>query len=259
MIRQDRQSGIYGSYTHALIGTTYSSEGDELSNGTPAVDLTNTTVRNTTAETEVTDYDALSGLMPDRTNVDALDPQVSGSIDKAEDGTVMTAAMVEVISEEINYRDVADYFLALANETGESLTNLKLQKLIYYVQAWYLANYNVPLFRAEFEPWIHGPVIPNLYREMKAFGSNPITLTLELEEVEKRFDDDTLEFLREIADVYMPYGAYAMEKMVHREQPWIQARGNLATDERCKAIISEESMRTFYAQRLKAEEREDED
>ena len=42
--------------------------------------------------------------------------------------------------------DIANYFIALANETGSYLSNLKLQKLVYYAQAWYLALYDKPPF-----------------------------------------------------------------------------------------------------------------
>ena len=71
------------------------------------------------------------------------------------------------IKRQITHRDVAEYFLALANETGGTITNLKLQKLVYYAQAWHLANFDKPLFDAKFEAWVHGPVIPGLYEEYR--------------------------------------------------------------------------------------------
>jgi uncharacterized phage-associated protein len=46
---------------------------------------------------------------------------------------------------------VADYFLWSARECGDLLTNLRLQKLVYYAQAWFLALYDEPLFDGEFE------------------------------------------------------------------------------------------------------------
>jgi len=54
---------------------------------------------------------------------------------------------------------IANYFIYVANETGSYLSNLKLQKLLYYAQAWHLALYGISLFDEEFEAWIHGPVI----------------------------------------------------------------------------------------------------
>ncbi|MBW4622042.1 MAG: DUF4065 domain-containing protein [Cyanosarcina radialis HA8281-LM2] len=58
--------------------------------------------------------------------------------------------------------DVASYFIDLANKTGNTVNNLKLQKLVYYSQAWHLAIHGTPLFEEDFQAWIHGPVIPEL-------------------------------------------------------------------------------------------------
>jgi uncharacterized phage-associated protein len=58
---------------------------------------------------------------------------------------------------------VADYLIALAHERGESVNNLKLQKLLYYAQAWHLALHDEPLFPEKFQAWMTGPVIPAMY------------------------------------------------------------------------------------------------
>ena len=151
----------------------------------------------------------------------------------------------------ITYGDVADFFLACGNEAGDPITNLRLQKLVYYAQAWYLASYDKPLFTADFEAWVHGPVIPDLYHKYKGYKSHPIEIELSLDDVERRFDDDTLEFLGEVADVYMPSTTYHLERMAHLEEPWIAARGGLPADTACNNIISKQSMRVYYAKRLK--------
>lgn len=147
--------------------------------------------------------------------------------------------------------EVADFFLAFANERGEQLTNLKLQKLVYYAQAWYLANYKKPLIRDSFEAWVHGPVNPDLYHAFKERGYLPIEKDVKMDEVRKEFDSSTLKFLNEVATVYMPFGAYHLEVMTHREDPWIKARGGVAADEKCNSVISLESMAQFYGEKVK--------
>lgn len=59
--------------------------------------------------------------------------------------------------------DIAKYFLALSNneESGELISNLKLQKLLHYAQGFYLALYDQPLFHEPIEAWAHGAVIPD--------------------------------------------------------------------------------------------------
>jgi len=152
---------------------------------------------------------------------------------------------------EITYKDIADYLLALANETGEPITNLKLQKLVYYAQAWHLANYSKPLFKKDFEAWVHGPVIPELYQSYKEKGSSPIETDLELNKVEKRFNKKTLGFLEEFVSVYMPFTAYQLEQMVHSEDPWIKTREGREPDERCNDSIPKDLIMKFYGEKIK--------
>lgn len=163
-------------------------------------------------------------------------------------GEAVEGAVVELPA--ITCETVADYFLAVANETGELVTNLKLQKLVYYAQAWHMAIYSEPLFKAEFQAWVHGPAIPELYHKYKPWGYRPIESDLRLEDVLESFDEERIEFLEEVTEVYMPYSAYELELMVHHEDPWIEARRGCKSDEACEVAISEGSMKIYYASKI---------
>lgn len=68
----------------------------------------------------------------------------------------------------LNAYDVADFFLSpFEEEDGEQISNLKLQKLLYYAQGYALAILNRPLFAENIEHWQHGPVVPCIYRTYK--------------------------------------------------------------------------------------------
>lgn len=136
---------------------------------------------------------------------------------------------------------VADFFLEFCNTHGDCLTNLKLQKLVYYAQAWYLALYNKPLFDEEIQAWTHGPVIPSLYKRFKPYGWNPI-----IEKVKTRLSKEIKKHLTEIFSVYGRYSAWDLERMTHQETPWILARKGISNDEACENIITKKSMRDFY-------------
>ncbi|WP_013322367.1 Panacea domain-containing protein [Gloeothece verrucosa] len=145
---------------------------------------------------------------------------------------------------------IAQFFIRYAHEAGSLLTNLKLQKLVYYAQAWHLAIHGSPLFEEDFEAWVHGPVIPELYQKYKQYKWNPIS-----EDVDKPVLSEELEeFLEEVIDVYFSYDAYELERMTHCEAPWIEARGAIPIDEPSNAIITKESMKTYYATRAELEE-----
>ena len=151
---------------------------------------------------------------------------------------------------DITANEVAEFFLAKANSVGEPITNLKLQKLVYYAQAWFLANNHEPLFREDFEAWVHGPVQPDLYHKHKERGSAPIITNLKLEIVINKFNSETLEFLNEVVSVYMQCGAYQLELMTHKEKPWIEARGECEPDEKCDTIISKKTIEEYYASQI---------
>jgi uncharacterized phage-associated protein len=137
--------------------------------------------------------------------------------------------------------DIASYFIDLANRTGNTVSNLKLQKLVYYSQAWHLAIYGVPLFEEDFQAWVHGPVVPELYQKYEVFGWQPIQ-----EDISPKLPTEVSVFLGEVADEYFACDAYELEQMTHVEAPWIQARGNLQSDSPSNAVIEKAWMMQYY-------------
>lgn len=72
-------------------------------------------------------------------------------------------------------REVANFILDYAEKNSIVVTNLALQKIIYFCHAWFLVSANKPLIKQNFEAWEFGPVLPYLYRSFKGFGENKIT------------------------------------------------------------------------------------
>jgi uncharacterized phage-associated protein len=145
-----------------------------------------------------------------------------------------------------SYETIADFFIGFANETGSLITNLKLQKLVYYAQAWSLGLNNKELFPEEFEAWVHGPVLRDLYNKYKENKWGPINKNVKLDDVKKKLGASDLKLLQEVADIYFELDAYKLEKLTHLEEPWIEARGNLAENEPCANKISKATMRRYY-------------
>ena len=65
-------------------------------------------------------------------------------------------------------REVAEYFIEKAYSENDKITQKKLQKMLYYAQAWFLAFNNKKLFEEKIEAWLHGPAI--YYRIMRSLG-----------------------------------------------------------------------------------------
>jgi len=70
---------------------------------------------------------------------------------------------------------VANEFLKIAKKHDDSLSPMKLQKLVFYAHGWSLGLMGTPLISNQVEAWDWGPVIPELYHEFKRYGNGPIT------------------------------------------------------------------------------------
>jgi uncharacterized phage-associated protein len=147
-------------------------------------------------------------------------------------------------------KQLAEYFIAIANTTGDLLTNLKLQKLVYYTQAWHLAFFNKPIFEDDFQAWVHGPVLYDLYQEYKEFKWEPIRKEIgeiELKEFEGSMDSSVKEIINDIVlKYYYTLTAYQLELSTHNEDPWKNARKGLAIDDSSERVIAKDDIRNFY-------------
>jgi uncharacterized phage-associated protein len=141
----------------------------------------------------------------------------------------------------ISANQVAKYFLAKADEdVGDGISNLKLQKLVYYAQAYHLAMHGEPLFGDRLEAWEHGPVVPDLYHAYKEYGAANIPAPSDLQL--NAYGEETAEFLDEVYNVFGQYSAWKLRNMTHEERPWVEAYEN---GERGR-VISHAAMRDFY-------------
>jgi uncharacterized phage-associated protein len=121
--------------------------------------------------------------------------------------------------------DIANYFLYKAQEATEEdqelISNLKLQKLVYYAQGLHLAVYKEPLFADRIEAWTYGPVIPDLYHYYKENGSYGIRASESFDPL--LIDGDTRTFLDEVYKVFGQFSAVRLMNLAHSDKCWIDA------------------------------------
>jgi len=114
---------------------------------------------------------------------------------------------------------IADYFLKLADDdSGELLSNMKLQKLLYYAQGFHLALYDEPLFREPICAWTHGPVVPEVYYKYREYGNSGIPSPPDADC--SHLPEHTKEMLNEIFTVYGQFSAWKLRDLTHGEPPW---------------------------------------
>lgn len=138
---------------------------------------------------------------------------------------------------------IANELLKLAYESeGDLMTNLKLQKMLYYQQGFHLAYFGKPLFNEEIEAWMYGPVVPCVYNTYERNGRMGIEPNSDIS-VEFANDEELRLFIK-VYDIYGQYSAIGLMNMTHNEAPWLSVSPGHGH------IISKDSMESFFKTRL---------
>lgn len=135
--------------------------------------------------------------------------------------------------------DVANFFIELGQaqaetESGDAVTPLQLEKLLYFAQGWHLARYGKPLFEEDFCAWDLGPVIPSVYHKYKIYGRTGI-MREGVPCAAECFTDEEFSLLLDVAREYMRYSAAWLVHLTHeKDTPWDRTERN---SEICKDTI----------------------
>lgn len=145
---------------------------------------------------------------------------------------------------ETTAREIAATLIELCKERKiNDVSNLKLQKLLYYAQAWRLVFEDEPLFNDSCEAWVHGPVVARVFGEYKSNRWAPIDQALG----SSIQDPDVREHLNNVLEAYGNFGPTQLERLTHAETPWIKARMGLPPDVPSRNPISMKSMKEYYS------------
>jgi len=162
---------------------------------------------------------------------------------------------------------VANYFLELGNVSGEQISPMKLQKLIYYAHGWTLAVTGNPLVSEKFQAWKFGPVLPSIYKEFRYAGNSPITQLATVQQYDQIGSTEyqtpqipatpehevTRRILQRIWETYGSYDAVTLSKMTHvPEGPWakiVTQRPSTLTD---GVEIPDDLIRRYFVEPQKA-------
>lgn len=136
---------------------------------------------------------------------------------------------------------VSQYIIKRCNENDRMISNLKLQKLLYFVQAEFLVTRGEPCFGEEIEAWDFGPVVPVVYHRYKVYGSANIPYLGTERMMKFRMADCTL--MDGIIDACAKYSASKLVEITHNQAPWRQVyrphMGNVITKESIKNFFME--------------------
>lgn len=139
-----------------------------------------------------------------------------------------------------NAVDVAKYIIWFCKENGHSISNLKLQKLLYFVQAQFLITTGEPAFPEEIEAWDFGPVVPEVYQYFKMWGSSELPAILARNAKAKIYIRDQ-EIMDEILEECAQYSASFLVDITHNQDPWYDSY-----EKYCNNVITKESIKEYF-------------
>jgi uncharacterized phage-associated protein len=131
--------------------------------------------------------------------------------------------------------EVAEYVIELAHKYDDEITQLKLQKLLYYMQGMYLGATGTPLFADEILAWKHGPVVHTVWQKYRQNKKSPIKASKKNASIQP-FDKRMLD------EIYQEYRAFTPQQLVtmtHREKPWKNSDSN--------DVITEADLQSYFA------------
>ena len=140
--------------------------------------------------------------------------------------------------------DVADFFIDSAlNDPENNMTNLRINKLLYFAQGWSLARLGRPLVEDAIEAWTHGPVVPAIYQRLKTSGRDKVKGLIN----EDYADHFTLEEQRLLIDVLHAYDRYSTNGLVTlthaKGSPWRKAMAKGRN-----TVIPQSDMKAYFLQ-----------
>ena len=139
-----------------------------------------------------------------------------------------------------NALTVANFVIEYCNRIGRGISNLKLQKMLYFIQAEFLVFANKPCFSDTIEAWDFGPVVPSVYHRYKVYGSAIIPFSSEMALHEVITTEDKNMIIAMI-DQVATYSASQLVELTHRQDPWKASyiRG-------CNNVITNNSIRKYF-------------
>ncbi|MFP7287978.1 DUF4065 domain-containing protein [Shouchella clausii] len=166
-----------------------------------------------------------------------------------------------------NALTVANYVVHHALTRKNNISHLKLQKILYFIEAHYLVKRGRSLIAEHFEKWKLGPVVPEVYHEYKTFGSRPITRVPSIHSIKfneekddfefsvEKFDPESVDietedkdFIKRITDLYIEEDAFDLVERTHQHELWADYEKEITAGDR-GLVYKKEDMRDYFLSR----------
>lgn len=143
----------------------------------------------------------------------------------------------------VNILDVAKILICKFNNENKEITQLKLQKLLYFIEAYYMASYDKNrLYKEDFNAWTYGPLCQKVYTEYKCYMDLPI---YEFSDNLPKLDDTITNSIDDVYDIFGDVNTSDLIKITHMPgSPWYKTKKN------CNATISKIETKKWFKEKF---------
>lgn len=155
---------------------------------------------------------------------------------------------IEQCEVEKEYNNSAEKIALYIISTGREITNLLLQKLLYYVKAISGLFEKKSIIMEPCEAWKFGPVFPSVYEKYREFGKQEIEMNLSKEYADKLLTEEEKQITDYVMNTFGIYSAWFLKDLTHLEEPWIMARRGLSEEDASRNLMNEEAISYYFTE-----------
>lgn len=134
---------------------------------------------------------------------------------------------------------LAKYVVRYANKKGVAITHLQLQKILYYINGYFLGVFGEPAFYDDIEAWKYGPVVPYVYDYYRSYGYLPL---IQREDVQLDYGDKEMRLLEYVIDKKIKLPARELVGATYMEKPWLLHENEIDI----KPIITQDEIKDYF-------------
>lgn len=152
--------------------------------------------------------------------------------------------------------DITKYLVHRFTFDGDLVTNLKMQKILYFVYVWNLIKRGDHVFDEKFQAWPNGPVLYSVYKKLSKYKSSPIDISFtdlksetDLSSLKERIGKDVLKIVDKVYEVYGTKSAFELVNLTHNGKPWKKARAGLSPTDPSSVEILDSDILVEYGKK----------
>ena len=153
---------------------------------------------------------------------------------------------IEKCEEEKKCETPAEKIALYIIDSNREITNLFLQKILYYIKAIGKLLVKHPIITDECEAWRFGPVFPTIYEKYKSFGKQEIALDLPDDYTKKLLTKEEKQVTDFVLNTFGIYNVWFLKDLTHAEEPWISARNGIAEGEASNNLIDDNLIDNYF-------------